>query len=253
MALGTVVPMVVFGVIGAVRLVWKGDEALGFECAAITLCFACLQAYIFNTALHPENRFALVGGLLPNADPSMYLSLANQWNDGIRPGFTSRQFFPCFLSAMLWICQRDLKMIVSVFTLITGGLSFLAWRQVRMTFGWLGATLFVVLVFFFYRTHVVGLLRTEQLGLWFALIALALILQGLREKREGLWCAGLFSLVMGLNARAGHDVGRYSLLGGNAFERCMLLDLFCPSPRALELLALLLWYVKRWQLGNCNA
>jgi hypothetical protein len=62
--------------------------------------------------------------------------------------------------------------------------------------------LFITLVFFFYRGTVAGLLFTEQLGLWFALIALTLLLQGLGEKREGLWCTGLFSLVMGLNTRA---------------------------------------------------
>src|SRR4030095_7298917 len=77
-----------------------------------------------------------------------------------------------------------------------------AWWQVRTVFGWLGATLFVTLVFFFYRCEGVGLLRTEQLGLWFALIAVALMLAGLQDKREGLWCVGLFSLVMGLNTRA---------------------------------------------------
>jgi hypothetical protein len=205
MALGTAIPLVIFGLIGGLCLVWRRDDVLWLECAAITLCFVCLQAYIFNTALHPVNRFNLIGGLLPNADPSMYLSLANQWSDGMRviTTQTTRQFFPCFLSAMLWICGRDVKMIVSIFTLITGVLSFVAWRQVRITFGWLGATLFVALVFFFYRSEVVGLLRTEQLGLWFALIAVALMLQGLRQKREGLWCAGLFSLVMGLNTRAG--------------------------------------------------
>ena len=204
MALGTAIPVLVFGLIGGLRLVWKSDAVSWIECAAITLCFASLQAYIFNTALHPANRFNLIGGLLPNADPSMYLSLANQWSDGIRVTTpqTTRQFFPCFLSAMLWICRRDLKMIVSIFTLITGVLSFIAWRQVRGMFGWLGATLFVALVFFFYRCEGVGLLRTEQLGLWFALIALALMLQGLQEKRVGLWCVGLFSLVMGLNTRA---------------------------------------------------
>ena len=205
MALSTVIPLAVFGLIGGLRLVWSDDEVSWLECAAITLCFACLQAYIFNTALHPQNRFNLLGGLLPNADPSVYLSLANQWGDGIQVSTaqTTRQFFPCFLSAMLWLCNRDLKIIVSLFTLITGVLSFVAWRQVRVTFGWLGATLFLSLVFFFYRCEGVGLLRTEQLGLWFALIALALMLQGLREKREGLWCTGLFSLVMGLNTRAG--------------------------------------------------
>jgi hypothetical protein len=205
MALSTVVPLVVFGLIGGLRLVWSNDGVSCLECAAITLCFACLQAYIFNTALHPQNRFNLLGGLLPNADPSLYLSLANQWSDGMRvvTPQTTRQLFPCFLSTMLWLCDRNLKTIVSLFTLITGVLSFIAWRQVRVMFGWLGATLFLSLVFFFYRCEVVGLLRTEQLGLWFALIALALMLQGLREKREGLWCTGLFSLVMALNTRAG--------------------------------------------------
>jgi hypothetical protein len=205
MALSTVVPLLVFGLIGGLRLVWSEDKVSWIECAAITLCFSCLQAYIFNTALHPANRFNLLGGLLPNADPSVYLSLANQWSDGMRvvTPQTTRQLFPCFLSAMLWLCDRNLKTIVSLFTLITGVVSFLAWRQVRVMFGWLGATLFLSLVFFFYRCEVVGLLRTEQLGLWFALIALALMLQGLREKREGLWCTGLFSLVMALNARAG--------------------------------------------------
>ncbi len=205
MALSTVIPLMVFGLIGGLRLVWSGDTASWLECAAITLCFACLQAYIFNTALHPANRFNLLGGLLPNADPSVYLSLANQWSDGMRvvTPQTTRQLFPCFLSTMLWLCGRNLKTIVSLFSLITGVVSFLAWRQVRVMFGWLGATLFLSLVFFFYRCEVVGLLRTEQLGLWFALIALALLLRGLREKREGLWCTGLFSLVMALNTRAG--------------------------------------------------
>lgn len=203
MALGTAMPLVVFGVIGTLRLLWTDDAVWGVECASITLCFVCLQAYIFNTTQHPEDRLTLVGGLLPNSDPSMFLSLANQWLDGIRPKFTSRQFFPCLLSTMLWICQRDLKTIVSIFTLSSGVVTFLAWRQVRITFGWIGATLFVTLVFFFYRSQVVGLLRTEQLGLWFALLALALMLQGLREKRESLWCTGLFSLVMGLNTRTG--------------------------------------------------
>src|SRR4029077_10906112 len=203
MALGTVVPLIVFGVIGTLRLLWTDDAVWGIECASITLCFVCLQAYIFNTTQHPEDRLTLVGGLLPNSDPSMFLSLANQWLDGIRPKFTSREFFPCLLSTMLWICQRDLKTIISIFTLTTGVVTFLAWRQVRITFGWLGATLFVTLVFFFYRSQAVGLLRTEQLGLWFALLALALMLQGLREKREGLLCTGLFSLGMGLNTRTG--------------------------------------------------
>src|SRR5207244_2460227 len=93
--------------------------------------------------------------------------------------------FPCFLAAMLWICRRDLKLILSIFTLITGALSFLAWRQVRLTFGWLGATLFVAIVFFFYRCDVMGLLRTEQLGLWFALVALALLLRHAKRRQLG--------------------------------------------------------------------
>jgi hypothetical protein len=223
MTLGTAIPLLVFGLIGGLRLVWKGADVAWLECAAITFCFASLQAYIFNTALHPANRFNLLGGLLPNADPSVYLSLANQWSDGIRvvTPQTTRQFFPCFLAAMLWLCNRDLKLIVSLFTLITGVLSFAAWRQVRATFGWLGATLFLTLVFFFYRCEGVGLLRTEQLGLWFALIALALMLQALREKREGLWCAGLFSLVMGLNTRAGpyFMIPLFVLYGGWTFQR----------------------------------
>jgi hypothetical protein len=223
LALGTVIPMLVFGLIASLRLVWKDDVGSALECGAITLCFACLQGYIFNTALHPANQFNLLGGLLPNADPSVYLSLANQWSDGVRvvTPQTTRQFFPCFLAAMLWLCNRDLKLIVSVFTLITGALSFAAWRQVRAMFGWLGATLFLTLVFFFYRCEGLGLLRTEQLGLWFALIALALMLQALREKREGLWCAGLFSLVMGLNTRAGpyFMIPLFILYGGWFFRR----------------------------------
>jgi hypothetical protein len=151
MALSTAVPVLVFGLIGGLRLVWKSDAVSWVECAAITLCFASLQAHIFNTALHPENRFNLIGGLLPNADPSMYLSLANQWSNATRvvTPQTTRQFFPCFLTAMLWVCRRDLKMIVSLFTLITGVLSFVAWRQVRAVFGWFGATLFITLVFSF--------------------------------------------------------------------------------------------------------
>lgn len=205
MAVGTLVPLIVFAVISGLSAIQDPRRALWMEWAAITLSFVCLQAYIFNTALHPDNRFNLIGGLLPNADPSMYLSLASQWQSGIRvvTPQTTRQFFPCLLAAMLWICHRDLKTIVSVFTMITGSLTFLAWHQVRLVFGRLGSILFIALVFSFYRCECVGLLRTEQLGLWFALIAVALILQGLRERRETPWNIGIFSLVMGLNTRAG--------------------------------------------------
>src|SRR5690349_19076167 len=55
MALDTVVPIVVFGLIGGLTLIHRDDLASWLECAAITLCFACLQGYIFNTALHPAN------------------------------------------------------------------------------------------------------------------------------------------------------------------------------------------------------
>jgi hypothetical protein len=205
LALGTVSPIVCFALIGIVHCKENPRVALWAEWAMITFCFACLQAYIYNTALHPDNRFNLIGGLLPNADPSMYLSLASQWQSGVRvvTPQTTRQFFPCFLSTMLWLCNRDLKIIVSLFTLITGGFAFLAWRQVRISLGWLAATLFVTLVFFFYRCECLGMLRTEQLGLWFALVAVALLLQGIWGRSELIWNFGIFSLVMGLNTRAG--------------------------------------------------
>ncbi len=205
MAFGTVTPILAFALISLFRVYLDPRRALWWEWGSITLCVVCLQAYIFNTASHPGNNFNLIGGLLPNADPSMYLSLADTWRRGIRvvTPQTTRQFFPCFLAGMLWICQSNLKAIVSIFALITGGTLFLAWHQVRRSFGWLGATLFGSLVFFFYRCDGVGLLRTEQLGLWFSLIAVALVLQGMRQKREVLWNLGIFSLVMGLNTRAG--------------------------------------------------
>ena len=204
-ATGTVVPLVLFAFISALPLILNSPRTAWLEWAAITLCFAAAQAYIFNTALHPDNRFNLIGGLLPNADPSMYLSLASQWKSGIRvvTPQTTRQFFPCFLAAMLWLCKLDLKVIVSLFTLITAGCLFLAWRRVRIAVGWAGATLFIVLVFSFYRCECLGMLRTEQLGLWFALLAVALLLQGIDQKREAIWNTGIFSLVMALNTRAG--------------------------------------------------
>lgn len=205
MGRGTLVPLLVFAVIGLFRLFRKTTSVLWWEWGAITLCFALLQAYIFNTALHPGNHFNLIGGLLPNADPSMYLSLASQWERGLRvvTPQTTRQFFPCFLAAMLWICHHDIKAIVSIFTLVTGGVLFFAWAQVRLLLGWIGSTLFAASVFFFYRAECLGLLRTEQLGLWFSLIAIALMLKGIASKREWFWNFGVFSLVMGLNTRAG--------------------------------------------------
>jgi len=75
MALSTVVPLVVFGLIGGLRLVWTGDKVSWIECAAITLCFTCLQAYIFNTALHPANQSA---GWLVAECRSIRVSLAGK-------------------------------------------------------------------------------------------------------------------------------------------------------------------------------
>ena len=72
-ATGTIVPLMLFALIGALLLILNSRRSAWLEWAAITLCFAAAQAYVFNTALHPDNRFNLIGGLLPNADPSMYL------------------------------------------------------------------------------------------------------------------------------------------------------------------------------------
>jgi hypothetical protein len=80
---------------------------------------------------------------------------------------------------------------------------FLA-REIRRFAGALVAAFTLCLTFYVYEGHgFVGRVLTENLGLSLGALGLALILKGTRSKQFWIFCLGVFTLALALNARAG--------------------------------------------------
>ena len=182
---------------------WTARESVTF--GWIALLPALWQAYCFNTGAHPARNPFLLWGLLPNTDSHYYLNNAVEIAEGIgiRSGFGARQMWPGLLALLHTGCGGDLKLMLSLLVLIQASVTFITWEIVRRLLGSAAAFVWLCCVMFFYRTHVAGVLVTEQLGLPLGMLAAVNLLYGWRQRSIVAWIVGLFLLAFALNARPG--------------------------------------------------
>ena len=182
---------------------WRGREAVTF--GWIALLPALWQAYCFNTGAHPARNPLLLWGLLPNTDSHYYLNNAVEIAEGIgiRSGFGARQMWPGFLALLHTGCNGDLKLMLSLLALLQAIVAVITWEIVRKLLGSAAAFAWLCCVMLFYRTHVAGLLVTEQLGLPLGMLAAVNLLYGWKRRSFVAWMIGLALLTFALNARPG--------------------------------------------------
>lgn len=177
---------------------WKGR----FLAITLTLFLFALPLWgIWSSAYNESN---LVRGLIPWSDANGYYTDALRLLNGeLFSNYSSRRpLFAGLLSALLALTSQNLQITLIILMVITALACYLAAREIQNTHGALAATLFLTLIYFFYRRFS-GTTMTEILGLAFGATGFALIWSGTWRHARTSTIAGIFLLSLGLFARAG--------------------------------------------------
>ena len=148
--------------------------------------------------------YAVFAGIFPLNDANGYLNEALRLLNGLNftEFATRRPIYAGLLSFFMWISGHNLFFAIGVFCALTGlGVALLTW-EIRKIAGPLTAA-FVFLSGFYYMTAYQGQTMTENVGLALGALGLAIVLRGIRYHNQYFLMLGVFSLTLGLNARAG--------------------------------------------------
>ncbi|HZS17758.1 MAG TPA: hypothetical protein VFA51_07485 [Candidatus Udaeobacter sp.] len=182
---------------------WKWRRQVTFGWIAILFC--ALEAYCFNTAKHPHPAAnpEILWGFFPNTDGQIYLNDAVEIAEGvgIRFAFGPRQLWPGFLSLLHTWTHGDLKLMLSLLTLMQAAVTFVTWEMIYLMLGRVGAFVWLGCVTQFYRSWVVGTFFSEQLGLPLGMLAAVILLYGWKRRTMAPWLIGLLCLTFAFIAR----------------------------------------------------
>ncbi|MBA3073090.1 MAG: hypothetical protein FP831_05805, partial [Anaerolineae bacterium] len=146
----------------------------------------------------------IIGGLLPFSDAASYYSDALRVVEGYRfSAFSARRpLFPALLTVLLAVTGQNLVVSIAILGAIIAAICYLAAREMQRSLGTLCASVFIFILFLFYR-RIAGTTMTENLGL--PLVVAAFTILWSAASRKNLWqtAVGLLLLTLALNARAG--------------------------------------------------
>jgi hypothetical protein len=182
---------------------WKWRRQLTFGWIAILFC--ALQAYCFNTGRHPNPAAnpEVLWGFFPNTDGQIYLNNAVEIAEGvgIRFAFGPRQLWPGLLSLLHTWCHGDLKLMLSLLTLMQTAVTFVTWEMIYLMFGRVAGFVWLGCVIQFYRSWAVGTFFSEQLGLPLGMLGAVILLYGWKRRAMVPWSMGLLCLTFAFIAR----------------------------------------------------
>jgi hypothetical protein len=172
----------------------------------IALTQAIFQAWCYNTGSHPALNPFQMWGIFPASDSHLYYSAACELLNGqqITVMFGARHPYPVLLAVLLKIFRHDFRSVTLVFTIVMAIATWSAFEVIRRRLGALAATVYLICITFYIRTHCAGLFMTEQMALLYSLCAVGMLIESVASKGKAkawLWCSGLFFLTQALNAR----------------------------------------------------
>ena len=182
-------------------------------------------------------------GLLPFSDARMYYEGALRFLMGGRlTGIsTFRPIAPAFLSLLLRLTDANLQAAIALQTLLGACAAAAAILYVRDVWGSWAASLFSLLVFFFWRPFI-GTVLTENLGLALGLCGFLTLIAWSRTKKPQLLFLGALLLGLGLNIRAGAYFVLVSIF--------LVVVFFCKQLSKRSLLLFVAGVLLAW-LANC--
>ena len=143
-------------------------------------------------------------GLLPFSDASGYYTGAQSFLAGghFSGMATYRPISPAIVSLLLRITHGNLQITLAIQTVLIAFIVAISILFIRDSWGNLTATLFTLLIYFFWRPFI-GTLMTENFGLVFGILGfIFLLLWSKTKKNVDIFIGSLF-LCLGLNIRAG--------------------------------------------------
>ena len=143
-------------------------------------------------------------GIFPFNDGMFYIVDAYRLNAGLGTMIlqNGRPLYPGLLAFFMWIFDTNLQYALALFCVLTGLAIFLLALEIREIAGPYSAALSTAILFYFTLPYI-GRVHTENLGLIFGALGLALLLWGSRKYNLSALAFGSLALSMGLNARAG--------------------------------------------------
>jgi hypothetical protein len=193
----------------------SGKHADVARLALILLLFALPLIWVWRQGYSDGN---ILGGLLPRSDAAGYYWGAQRLLHGnlLHDLPLRRPIFSGFLSFLLLVTGNNLQLTLLLFTMLVGLASFFLANEVKTSYGGWAAAFTLVMIFFFYR-YFAGKLLTEQLGLVFGVLGIALLIRGTREYKFHTLFFGFFTLALALNVRAGAFVVLPCLILGGIY------------------------------------
>lgn len=148
--------------------------------------------------------YNIIAGVFPYSDAAGYEqgSRSLMENGHLDSWNTRRPLTAILLGSLLTVSNNSLQFTQAVLIFITAVAAFCAARALRASHGLAAGLLMLATLFAFYSPQL-GSLLSESLGLALGSTAFALLWYGIHNERRWAVAFGLFSLSLGLNARAG--------------------------------------------------
>ncbi len=171
----------------------------------------CAGSGLLRSWSAEESMGLAVAGAYQISDSMMYWLCANSLLDTGNLGHPlttgewcqRRATYPTFLSGIALIAQRNIFGTLLMQACITSTAIYLVVRRSANCVGGLGALICAVLLFMYARVDLFPMTMTENAGLVFGCVGVALLLQA-SEQRDVVWvAAGIAMISIALNARAG--------------------------------------------------
>ncbi len=183
------------------RLRWKYAMPMGF--GITMLLFALALAYMWGSGF--SDNF-ITGGLLPYKDAKNFYAAADLILNGRGLKYAGqavgRPLFPGFLSSLLVFTGHNLKLSMAILAQLCGIGLYLSVRQVRGSFGALGAGLYITFLYFYMQPRV-GYTMSEQMGFMLGCMAFGLLWSAVHNLNWFDLVLGLITLMAAVSARAG--------------------------------------------------
>jgi hypothetical protein len=105
------------------------------------------------------------------------------------------------LSLLHTWCHGDLKLMLSLLTLMQTAVTFVTWEMIYLMFGRVAGFVWLGCVIQFYRSWAVGTFFSEQLGLPLGMLGAVILLYGWKRRAMVPWSMGLLCLTFAFIAR----------------------------------------------------
>lgn len=172
-----------------------------FTLLIIFILIAIPISYYWSNAISTQQ---IIGGLIPHRDSKYYYlnaldALNGRLFDNIIAG---RPLFPALLAFLLMLSGGNIQVTIIILAVLCAFSFYFLFSEIQIEFAPIPSAIFMSGMYVFY-TRWTFLLMSEQSGIMLAMLGLALLIYGIRRKKDINLLIGILIITLALNARAG--------------------------------------------------